>query len=66
MQGLEELADFNPVLKGEVYRNSKTKIFTDGTTNTICSRTNQQAKNEEQPQLNQHTFFIKSLTFTQF
>lgn len=39
MHGLEELADFNPVSKGEVYRNSKTKIFTDGTTNTICSRT---------------------------
>ncbi len=38
MHGLEELADFTPLQKGEVYRNSKTKIFTDGTTNTICSR----------------------------
>lgn len=38
MHGLEELADFRPVKKGEVYRNSKTKVFTDGTTNTIVSR----------------------------
>ena len=38
MHGLEDLADFTPLLKGEVYRNSKTKVFTDGTTNTICSR----------------------------
>lgn len=38
MHGLEELADFTPLQKGEVYRNSKTKVFTDGTTNTIVSR----------------------------
>lgn len=38
MHGLEELADFTPLHKGEVYRNSKTKIYTDGTTNTIISR----------------------------
>ena len=38
MHGFEGLADFNPVTKGEVYRNSKTKIYTDGTTNSIVSR----------------------------
>ena len=38
MNHLQELVDYTPKTSGEVYRNSKTKIYTDGTTNTIVSR----------------------------
>ena len=34
----QEVYNYNPLTSGEVYRNSKTKLFTDGTTNTIVSR----------------------------
>ena len=33
-----DVFDYRPVNAGKVYRNSKTKVFTDGTTNTIVSR----------------------------
>ena len=35
---LKTLVQNTPLHSGEVYRNSKTKQYTDGTTNTICSR----------------------------
>lgn len=38
MHDLQDLYNYTPLTSGEVYRNSKTKIFTDGTTNTIVSR----------------------------
>lgn len=36
--GLQELVFPNPLKSGQVYRNSKTKLYTDGSTNTIISR----------------------------
>lgn len=38
MQGLSELYNYSPLSSGEVYRNSKTKLYTDGTTNTIVCK----------------------------
>ena len=38
MNHLRELVDFTPRSSGEVYRNSKTKVYTDGTTNTIVCK----------------------------
>ncbi|MCR5599123.1 MAG: hypothetical protein K6G33_00050 [Ruminococcus sp.] len=38
MQDLFNLVDFTPLQSGEVYKNSKTKLYTDGTTNTIVCR----------------------------
>lgn len=38
MHGLNDLVNYSPLKSGEVYRNSKTKLYTDGTTNTIVSR----------------------------
>ena len=38
MHGLYDLVDYSPLHNGEIYRNSKTKHYTDGTTNTIVSR----------------------------
>ena len=39
MHDLQGLVDFTPIGSGEVYNNSRTKHYTDGTTNTIVSRT---------------------------
>ena len=40
MNHLQDLLDYSPRTSGEVFRNSKTKVFTDGTTNTVVSRAN--------------------------
>jgi len=38
MHGLNDLLNYSPLKSGDVYRNSKTKLYTDGTTNIIVSR----------------------------
>ena len=37
---MHEIFNYKPKKGGEVYRNRKTKVFTDGTTNSIISRSN--------------------------